>query len=105
MTATTTTAPNTLVANDSFAVRNEFHGAEVGFLTEWRYCRWSMETNLKVALGNTHSRVNIQGHSTNNGQAPTAGTDGGLLALQSNMGEYNNNQFSVVPEYRRHVGL
>ena len=96
LTGTITT--DGLVSNDLFAARNEFHGAEVGFLTEWRCCRWSMETNLKVALGNTHSRVNIQGHSTQNGQSPAAGTDGGLLALQSNIGEYNNNQFSVVPE-------
>jgi hypothetical protein len=99
VTASTTTAPNTLGETDSFATRNAFYGAEVGFLTEWQYCRWSMETNVKVALGNSHSRVDIAGTSTLNGNNPTSPPPyGGLLALPSNIGEYNNNQFTMAPE-------
>ena len=53
-----------------------------------------METNLKLALGNTHSRVEINGSTTT-----AANTfSGGLLALPSNMGVHNADQFSAIPE-------
>ena len=49
---------------------------------------------MKLALGNTHSRIDINGSTTT-----AAGTfAGGLLALPSNMGVHTSDQFSMVPE-------
>ena len=61
--------------------RNDFNGGDLGFATEWRRGRWSMETLLKLGIGNTHSEVAINGATsvTTNGASTVA--NGGLLAL------------------------
>ena len=53
----------------------------------------------KIALGNTQQMVDING-STRTTQADGTNTvaTGGLLALSSNIGHYEQNQFAVVPE-------
>lgn len=88
---------------DSFHARNEFNGGELGFAAHWRAGGWSFGTDAKVGLGNTHSRISIDGSTatTVNGQTNTSA--GGLLALPvnnvgGNMGVHNSNQFSMVPE-------
>jgi hypothetical protein len=84
---------------DRFDTRNDFHGVEIGVEFQERCRRWSLETVAKVALGNTHSRVLIDGSTTTTvpDVAPVT-TNGGLLALPSNIGVYEDNHFSVVPE-------
>jgi len=85
--------------SDLFDVRNEFHGAEIGFSTEVRYCRWTLGLLAKLALGSTRSRATIDGSTVVAvpGQ-PSVTYDGGLLALPTNMGHYQQNNFSVMPE-------
>ena len=60
---------------------------------------------LKIAIGQTRSRVAIEGATATTipGQAATL-LPGGLLALPSNIGVYDSNQFSVVPELGITVG-
>ncbi|MGI9457509.1 MAG: BBP7 family outer membrane beta-barrel protein, partial [Aeoliella sp.] len=83
---------------DRFDTSNKFHGADVGFIWEWETAKWSFEFLSKVAIGNTNQRVNIRGQTTvsNNGASFT--NDGGLLALRSNIGTYQRDVFSMVPE-------
>lgn len=90
--------PGTFDISDRFDTSNEFHGGDVGFIWEWETARWSLELLTKIALGNTHQRVNIRGETTvsNNGASFTE--EGGLLALRSNIGTYKRDVFSVVPE-------
>ncbi len=85
---------------DRFDTRNEFHGAQLGLIMEERCARWSWETVIKLAMGNTHSRVVIDGATTTTvpSVAPVD-TVGGLLALPTNMGVYRENHFSVMPEF------
>jgi hypothetical protein len=79
---------------DQFRTQNDFNGGEVGVALHRQSCRWSLDTNLKLALGSTRSRVAINGSTTT-----AAGTlPGGLLALPSNSDVYYADQFSVVPE-------
>ena len=81
---------------DQFHTRNDFYGGELGIATQWHQCCWSVETNLKLALGSTYSRIDINGSTT----TATGTLPGGLLALPSNMNmsPYTSNQFSMIPE-------
>ncbi len=91
---------STIQISDQFHTRNDFNGGELGIAIERRLCRWSLESNLKLALGDTHSRIDINGSTTT-----AAGVfSGGLLALPSNMGAHNADQFSVIPELSMTLG-
>jgi hypothetical protein len=90
---------------DDFATRNRFYGGQLGAETELRRGRWFVNLRGKVALGNMHQTVDING-----GQAVTApdGTRstfrGGLLALPSNIGHFSQDHFAVVPEAGFNLG-
>lgn len=93
----------TFLVNDGFGTSNEFVGGELGFLWEWEHRRWSLELLSKLAIGNTRQHVMIAG-STTRDQNDGGGAEtrsGGLLALDSNIGNYDRDAFSVIPE----VGL
>jgi hypothetical protein len=93
--STTTTATDPTVSTfDEFHTRNDFNGAVIGVAGELRRCRWSLETTLKLALGDTHSQIDINGSST----LPSGTYNAGMLALASNIGEYKLDQFTAVPE-------
>jgi hypothetical protein len=84
---------------DQFDADNQFNGAELGVVYQEHLGRWSLEMLMKLGLGNTHSRVVIDGMTTTtarNGNTTTA--VGGLLAQQTNIGTYEQNQFAVIPE-------
>ncbi|MEI8371265.1 MAG: BBP7 family outer membrane beta-barrel protein [Planctomycetota bacterium] len=80
---------------DTFHTRNDFNGADVGFATQWHRNRWSLDTLLKLGIGQTNTQVLINGSTTVNNGTPLSG---GLLALPSNMGSHESRQFSVIPE-------
>lgn len=93
-TAATASPGSTIQILDQFQTQNDFNGGEVGIATEWHQCRWSFETNLKLAVGNNRSRTAINGSTTTGARTLT----GGLLALPSNIGVYDADQLSVIPE-------
>jgi hypothetical protein len=86
---------------DQFKARNRFNGFELGVAAETRYYRWSLDAQVKVALGNTNMYVLVDGQTTTNGVVANRGP---LLALPSNMGEYQMNEFTAVPELGITVG-
>ena len=92
--------------SDRFNTRNDFNGGEIGVATAWHRYRWSVETSMKVAMGNTHTSVNINGTTihTPAGESPEAPQAGGLLALPSNMGLHESNHFAMVPELALNLG-
>jgi hypothetical protein len=79
-----------------FNTTNEFNGAEFGASAQWQGCLWSLELLMKVAVGNTASRTRIDGRTFLTGN--TSNMLGGVLALPSNIGRYERNEFSMVPE-------
>lgn len=93
-TATAISSNESIQIFDEFHTRNDFNGGEVGIDIQRHSCHWSLETILKLALGNSHSRIDITGSTT----TPTNVFSGGLLALPSNMGPHEANQFSIIPE-------
>jgi len=94
-----------ITVNDRFATQNHFYGGQVGADARWYFGRWSIDGRAKLALGDTVQQLTING-----GQqivSPTGTVQnftGGLLALPSNIGQFHNNAFSVVPEVGVNVG-
>ncbi len=91
-------AGTTINTLDIFHTRNNFNGGDLGFSTEWRRGRWTMETLLKMGIGDTQSQVQINGTTSVTANGSTTTANGGLLALPSNIGTHDSNQFSVMPE-------
>jgi hypothetical protein len=97
-TAAVAAAGTTVNVSDTFHTRNDFNGAELGFSTQWHRNRWSLDTLLKLGIGETHTDVLVNGWTTVNANATTVGYTGGQLALPSNMGNHTSDQFSMMPE-------
>jgi hypothetical protein len=99
------TPGSTFEIRDGFQTRNQFYGAQLGALLELRMCRLYCYFLGKVALGTTHQVVTIHGNS----QLFTPGLDpqiapGGLYAVGSNIGTYERDEFTVVPEGQFNFG-
>jgi len=84
---------------DQFDVSNEFHGAQIGLLTESRHGYWTFRLLTKLGLGNMRQTVRVSGSTTTTEPGDPADVDsGGLLSQDSNIGERILNDFAVVPE-------
>jgi hypothetical protein len=94
-----------VIIRDSFGTRNQFYGGQLGFVGNYWRDRWSLDFRTTVALGTTHQELNIEGSQTRlfPGAMPAV-FNGGLLALNSNIGERSRDVFSVVPEVGLTVG-
>ena len=85
---------------DDFQAENRFHGAQIG-LHYLRRCRSSSTFNAmaKLGFGVNQAEARINGQTTNT--VPGAGSStfaGGLLAQSTNIGSYDESEFSVIPE-------
>ena len=89
---------------DSFGVKNNFNGGDIGLFSDMRKGRWVLETTGKIAVGNMNEIVNIDGFTRV--RTGTTSTDyaGGVLTQPSNMGVYRHNQFSMIPELNLKLG-
>lgn len=84
---------------DLFDAANYFNGVELGFVHQEHFGRWSLETQVKIDLGSTHSRVFVDGATAT--AVPDAGSAaflGGLLAQETNIGCYERDRLAVIPE-------
>lgn len=82
--------------SDLFSAGNEFNGAEIGFTTERRWFRLSCDAYAKLAVGSTRSRVGVSGQTDLS--QPASVTPGGLLTQPSNIGVYEERNFTMMPE-------
>lgn len=99
----------TFSETDLFETENRFSGVQVGVLTQLNSGRLSLDGILKVALGENRARVTILGSSTSSVPLPGAPpdittSDSGLLAQATNIGNYSQNEFAVVPELGFRLG-
>jgi hypothetical protein len=96
---TTANAGDRISVFDSFNTRNTFYGGQAGLDFESKHGRWIFGAWTKVALGNMHQVVNIDGSTV---FTPAAGGTfagkGGLFAQPTNINTYSRNRFAVVPE-------
>ncbi len=91
--------------NDNFTTRNNFYGAQVGLRQGIALGRFLIDVTTKVALGNNHGTLNINGSTlvTGNlvgGFPPPGNYPGGVFTQPSNIGTFVSNKFSVVPEFQ-----
>jgi hypothetical protein len=91
-------AGTTINTVDIFHTYNNFNGGDLGFSTEWHRGRWSLETLLKLGIGETNTEVDINGATSVTANGTNTISTGGLLALPSNIGTHSSNQFSLMPE-------
>jgi hypothetical protein len=94
------TGPVTIGVHDSFYTANRFYGGQFGMSAEMKCGSAFMALNGKLAIGDVHQRVVVDGNSTL--RDPVTGANstvrGGLYANASNIGTYTNDEFAVVPE-------
>lgn len=95
-----------LDVSDVFETENIFNGGELGLQWQRRSGRWSLDILTKVALGNTRQKVTINGQTLVNvpGVSP-ATLPGGFLALPTNIGTHDRDEFSVIPEFDVNFGF
>ena len=90
---------------DSFRARNEFHGAELGFVATTHRGRWSLEVLAKVALGNQHQTVVIDGSTSITPPAQSTEVFGeGIYAGRTNVGTYERDRFVMIPQLGVEIG-
>jgi hypothetical protein len=96
--------PGTVISsNDNFSTRNEFHGFDMGYRSQFILMEnLSLELLTKIAIGQMHRDVAIGGNQTTTvpGADPVT-LNGGVLALSSNSGATAYTDWRVIPE----VGL
>ncbi|MDX1944435.1 MAG: BBP7 family outer membrane beta-barrel protein [Pirellulaceae bacterium] len=81
---------------DRFIAHNEFHGGMIGLRGQMARGAWAFDVLGKVGIGISRQTVNIDGSVFVNGvQQPS----GGLLALPTNIGEYDRGKFIFIPEF------
>jgi len=93
--------------SDQFQTINRFNGMALGFNGILRERNWSLSGLVKLGLGNMERNVTINGSSTitvpgNPGSTST--TANGLLARNTNDGNYIDNTFVVMPETNLTLG-
>ncbi len=90
---------------DTFATRNIFNGGQIGAAFEQRHGNWFVNARASVGFGVNGETVDVAGNQVQfrPGQAPALFT-GGLLAAQSNIGQYAHDRFSVVPDFALNLG-
>lgn len=85
--------------SDLFEAENEFHGGVIGLMAQGFDGRFTWNLMTKVAFGNTKESLSIRGTSTTTiPGAGSATSNQGLLALNTNQGIYEQDEFTVVPE-------
>lgn len=93
-------AGTNILTSDRFTALNTFHAADFGLRAVYEGDNWSVTLLSKLAVGNIHRSVGIAGTTTvgvPGGGAPIE-SNGGLLALSSNIGVYDSNDWVIAPE-------
>lgn len=104
LTSQLTTDPGSFDIIDRFDTRNLFNGAELGVLWQGRRGWWSLDMLMRLGIGNNLQNVTINGSTATTVNGTTTNGTGGLLAQRTNIGTYERNQFTMVPELGATLG-
>ena len=89
---------------DAFNATSNFHGVDLGLGGEWKRGQWTLEWRGTVALGANFNSAAITGMTTGDFGAGFTTVAGGVLALSSNIGNFSQTRFSMVPEIALKAG-
>lgn len=98
-------APGTVVASESFRTSNEFHGLQLGVLHQLNLNRFWLESMLRVALGNNTQNVRVRGTTAITESGITETYTGNLLAQRTNIGDREEDEFTMIPELGLTLGF
>lgn len=88
-----------LAVEDVFSTENKFHGGTLGLLGEIGQGPVTLSVLAKVGMGNMNEVVSIAGRSVlTDAGGNNAIYNGGVLALPTNIGVYEQDKFAVIPE-------
>ncbi len=99
---------------DQFNTRNVFNGGQIGIQGEthifpYLFPRLFLGGSLKVALGDMHEQVNINGAIATQALSPVAGPvftyNQGILANNNNIGNHTADRLAIVPELNLKLGF
>jgi hypothetical protein len=90
---------------DLFRTHNQFFGGQIGGRWSVSCCHLFAAAEAKIAAGDMHESVVVEGSSTAvvQGALPVT-VPGGALALQSNEGRHKRDVFAFVPQGEARVG-
>jgi hypothetical protein len=94
--STNPVAGTSVTMHDDFGTRNQFYGAQVGGKIGWYPGRLSFELIAKLALGNMHQTVFVNGQ--NSGFNTTGNSAGGIFTQPSNISQLSTDNFAAVPQ-------
>lgn len=90
---------------DRFEMENNFHGGNIGLMGHSRDGRWSLDFLTSIALGTMNQRAHVSGFTrTTPASGAAVDTEGGLLTQTSNIGTFEDDPFTVVPEGTVNIG-
>lgn len=105
LVSTLPNAPGTIAIDDSFRTSNEFNALQLGVTHQANFRRGWLESMLRVAVGNNTQSVDIAGGTSITENEETQTFAGGILAQQSNIGSFQRDQFTMVPELGLTLGI
>lgn len=98
------------IGTDYFGTHNQFYGGQLGARLNWYGQKWFLNVCGKVALGETHQTLSVNGNSqvlnpTGDfvGIAPPVSL-GSVYSQPTNIGQSSVNRFTVVPEIQFKIG-
>jgi hypothetical protein len=100
----------TFDVTDSFRTINEFHGVELGLVAQTYRGPWSFEFLAKMALGNNHQTINLNGATTitqrnaNGAIVSQQSYNEGVYVLGTNTGGHSRDDFVVIPQLGMEIG-
>lgn len=83
---------------DNFRASNNFYGSEIGLRNQIYRGRFSLEILTKIAVGNTHQTVTIDGQTIITDRSGSTVYNGGVFAVGTNSGTYHRDVFTVIPQ-------
>jgi hypothetical protein len=89
------------MTHDQFDTRNNFYGGQLGTRVAYSFNRLLLALSAKVALGSMQEAVHINGGLLTNDVAGVPAVTffpGGYLAQPTNIGNYHQGAFAVIPE-------
>jgi hypothetical protein len=103
----------TVTIGDHFDTRNQFYGAQVGVRGEWESEWVFASVQGKIALGETHEVVSINGQFAdsfpdlynNFGNTNPFTRSSGIFAQPSNSGRYSRDHFAVLGDIELRAGV